>query len=234
MRGIYIVAGYPDRERFKECFESVVRNGFEFIEIGIPFNDPIDDGPVIAQAIHDSLEKGILVDQIIEDIIAFDGKPIKKYIMTYANIIYSYGIKKFSDTLSGHVSGIIIPDLPNRMARFFYDKGFAIPIVPFATLETRESDIKGMNASDSEFIYFVGLRGITGAVADYSAPEFLHAIDMIKKNTTKKVIVGFGIKTREDADNAIRISNGYVVGTEAVRRQNDPAAFDAYLKGLSI
>ncbi len=233
MRGIYLTGGYPDMDTFNECFHAVIRNNFDFIEIGIPFNDPIADGPVIARAIHSSLEGGTTPDAMIAAIVAQRNVPIKKYVMTYANIIYSYGVKKFSDRLAGSLDGVIIPDLPNRMARLFHDDGFGIPIVPFATLESRESDVEMMNRSESEIIYFIGVRGITGSTSDFTSPELQEKISMIKKHTGKKIIIGFGVKTADDAKQALSLGDGYVVGTEAVLRQKEPAALNDYLRSLN-
>jgi tryptophan synthase alpha chain len=232
MKGIYLAGGYPDRDRFGECVNAVIGGGFDFIEIGIPFNDPIADGPVIARAIYDSIGSGVTPAMVMEYITGLKQRPIKKYAMTYANIIYSHGIKKFSDRMAGCLDGVIIPDLPNRMARVFYDAGFEIPIVPFATLETRESDMALINESASEIVYFVGVRGITGAQSDFTSSELLEKIRLIKKHTNKKIIIGFGIKTGADAKLALDIGDGYVVGTEAVRRQNDPPALRQYLASL--
>jgi tryptophan synthase alpha chain len=232
MRGIYLVAGYPDSQTFRECYETVVRCGFDFIEVGIPFNDPIADGPVIADAIHRSLYNGVTPDGVMEDISTLKRGNIQQYVMTYANIIYSYGIKKFSEKMAGAIHGVIIPDVPNRMSDLFYDGGFGIPIVPFATLETRHADLDLMNRSKSEIIYVVGIRGITGSAGNLESPELHQKISMIKQNTDKKIIIGFGIKTRDDASTALRIGDGYVVGTEAVKRQNNPADLKKYLNSF--
>ncbi len=233
MRGIYLAGGYPDTSTFKKCFGAVVKNGFDFVEIGIPFNDPTADGPVIARAIHASLQSGVTPDLVMDDILSLRDTGIKKYVMTYANIIYSHGIRDFSDRMTGCLDGAIIPDLPNRMTNLFYGSGFGIPIVPFATLESRESDIEMMNKSRSEIIYLIGVRGITGSQSDFTSPELLDKICMIKQNTDKKVIIGFGIKTADDARQALSIGDGYVVGTEAVLRQKDPAALNDYLQSLN-
>lgn len=232
MRGIYLAGGYPDAGTFRKCFNAVVANGFDFVEIGLPFNDPTADGPVIARAIHASLESGVTPARVMDEILSLGGAPIKKYVMTYANIIYSFGLKEFSDRMAGCLNGVIVPDLPNRMTPLFYDSGFDIPIVPFATLESRESDIGIMNRSKSGIIYFIGVRGITGSTSDFTSPELLAKIRMIRENTDKKVIIGFGIKTADDAGQALAIGDGYVAGTEAVLRQGDPAALDRYLASL--
>ncbi len=233
MRGIYLVAGYPDRDKFLDCANAVERCGFDFIEVGIPFNDPMADGPVIAKAIHASLESGVTPDSVLGDILFLKNLKIKKYAMTYANIVYSYGIKKFSSRMSGVLDGVIIPDLPNRMAGLFYGEGLELPVVPFATLETRASDLELINKSESKIIYFVGVRGITGSAGNLESPELLNKLEMIRKNTDKKTIIGFGIKTRDDAERALRIGDGFVVGTEAVKRQKDPQELQEYLSSLT-
>ncbi len=213
---------------FRECCHVIAASGFDFIEVGIPFNDPIADGPVIAGAIGDSLAGGVTPDGVMEEIARQDiGIPV--YAMTYANVIYSPGMAVISKRMAPHLRGIIIPDLPNRMARRFHDEGFTIPIVPFATLETRESDIGIMNASESDIIYFVGIRGITGANSDLSAEELSEKVGLLRRHTAKKIIIGFGIKTPEDASRAVTMGDGFVIGTEAVRRQRDPAALGKYL-----
>jgi tryptophan synthase alpha chain len=232
MRGIYIVGGYPDREGFKERFVSVADCGYDFIEVGLPFNDPVADGPVIAEAINRSLERGATIDGIIDDVIKLKGIGIKKYIMTYSNIVYSYGISAFSSRLKEYIDGIIIADLPNRMMYRMYDGGFEIPIIPFATLETRISDIELIKRSKGDFIYFVGIRGITGGKADFASRELLEKIKMLRGETDKKIVIGFGIKTADDVKMAMEISDGFVVGTESVRRQESSAEFTGYIKSL--
>ncbi len=232
MKGIYIVGGYPHIDKFGECFKSVVKCGYDFIEVGIPFNDPVADGPVIASAINETIENGISVHDIIESLIEFRDVPIKKYIMTYSNIVYSYGIEKFSENLKSVIDGIIIADLPNRMRKLFYNEGFKIPIVPFATLETREKDIEIIMNSDSDFIYFVGIRGTTGAKADFTSAELIEKIKLLRKRTDKKIIIGFGVKTADDVKEAMDIGDGFVVGTEAVRRQKDIDEFESYIESL--
>jgi tryptophan synthase alpha chain len=232
MKGIYLTGGYPDSRTFRTCCEAVASSGFSFIEVGIPFNDPIADGPVIAGAIHESLRGGATPAAVMDDIERLKDLRLKKFVMTYANVIYSCGIREFSDRMAPFLDGVIIPDLPNRMSGLFYDSGFAIPIVPFATLESRESDIDAMNSSPSEIIYFIGVRGITGAQSDFAAPELIDKIGMIRRRTGKKIIIGFGIKTGSDAMQARSVGDGFVVGTEAVRRQRDPAVLREYLDSL--
>lgn len=233
MRGIYIVGGYPDRDAFRQRFADVCEAGFDFVEIGIPFNDPLADGPVIAGAQLAAVRSGITAETVAEDLRRLVNYPVRKYIMTYANIVYSTGMRRFSDMFGGIVDGIIIADLPNRMCDLFFGQGLSIPVIPFATLESRESDIEAAARSEADFIYFVGLRGITGSTADFSSPEMKEKVASLRRATSKKIVIGFGVKGPADASSALGLGDGYVIGTEAVRRQNDPVEFRRYLASLA-
>lgn len=230
MKGIYLVGGYPDRGSFIRSFNAVAESGADFIEVGIPFNDPVADGPVIAKAILQAADNGITADMVLEDIRANKKPGTAVYVMTYANIIYSYGIERFSQKGRDILDGLIIADCPNRKHQFFYERGLDIPLVPFGTLESRELDFDSLSESKGDFLYFVGLRGITGAAADFSSKELHDKLSMLRERTRKKVIIGFGVKTRKDAARALALGDGFVVGTEAVRRQDDENSLRDYLK----
>ncbi len=232
MKGIYIVGGYPSRKEFRDRAALIHSAGFDFIEVGIPFNDPVADGPVITETVGRVLESGITTENILEDIISISHIPIKKYIMTYANIPYAYGYEKFTKKMEHCITGMIIADLPNRMASRLTGMHDTIPLVPFATLETRESDMDCIRDSNSDFVYFVGLRGTTGSRADLTSTEITEKITRVREKTGKKTVVGFGIKSRQDAITALEIADGYVIGTEAVRRQNDREEFRKFLADI--
>ncbi len=232
MKGIYLVGDYPDRERFIAAFMAVADAGYDFIEVGIPFNDPVADGPVIAAAVNESVKRGVSADSVIDLLHELKDVKIKKYIMTYSNIVYSYGIEKFSHRVKDVIDGIIIADLPNRMRHHFSDSGFEVPIMPFATLETRDSDMEILKDAKGDFIYFVGTRGVTGSSADLKSGEIVSKIKALKKFTDKKIIIGFGIKTHADTLDACSLADGFVAGTEAVKRQGDTGELKVFLKEL--
>ncbi len=233
MKGIYIAGGYPDRGSFRKTAEAVQRCGFDFIEIGMPFNDPSADGPVISAALHDCVERGITPSQVMEDIESMEFLKIKKYIMTYANVIHSYGIKAFSDRMKGHINGLIIPDLPNRMHNYFYERGCSIPLITFVTPETREDDLDYIVSGRGDFIYLVGTRGITGAKSNTDRDELKRLISQIRKNLSLPIVLGFGIKSAGDAAMALADAGGYVIGTEAVKRQGNRKQFEEYLSMIT-
>lgn len=229
MRGFYIVGGYPDRDSFKKCLNSIAECGFEFIEIGIPFSEPVADGPVIASAIHEAVVKGVDIAAIMADVREMKQKypAIKAIVMTYANIIHGYGEKKFSDDFKDILSGVIIPDLPTRMHYWMVEKGLLIPIVPFVTPVSRDEDIDVLKGTEAPFVYYISIMGVTGSDTKKTKndrPERAKAV------TGKTVVTGFGIRTPEDAKNAIEATGGFIIGTEAVKRQKDFNEFVKYIK----
>lgn len=232
MRGIYIVGNYPDRESFVKCFDAVISAGYEFVEIGVPFSEPVADGPVIASAVQEALGSGVKAGDVLAGLKTLSKGKAKLYVMTYANIIYNYGIKKFSDDFKDVLSGLIIPDVPNMLHSYFYDQGFEIPLIPFVTPESREEDIKKAAVMKGDFIYFIGIRGITGGSVDLSSPEISERIQQIKAFTDKKIVMGFGIKDKTDADKALKVADGFVVGTAAVKLQKNAAEYSEFVNSL--
>jgi len=232
MRGIYMPGGYPDRKSFLKCFDAVVDAGFEFVEVGVPFSDPVADGPVIETALGKVIANGTTIYDIRDDLRKVKDAPIKTYVMTYSNMIYSYGISKFSEDFKDLIEGVIIADVPNRMHEYFYAKGFEIPIISFVTPESRKRDIADIWESKGDFIYFVGIRGITGGQSNNNSDEIKSRIAEIRDVTDKKIILGFGIRTKEDAKSALEVAGGFVVGTAAVKVQDDFAEYSKYIKSL--
>ncbi len=230
MRGIYIVGGYPNLKDFEICYKAVSQFNLDFIEVGLPFNDPVADGPVISKAIYETVDKKIKVDDILNVVEKYNVK--FKLIMTYANILYDYGYKKFTDRYSGLLNGAIIPDIPNKYVNKIKQVGLNIPIVPFITPETREEDLKLLKTTNAPFIYYVGFRGVTGANVSYDTEQMKKHIDTIKSLTSVPVIIGFGIKTKKDAENACNIADGFVIGTEVVKRQKNLKEFEKYLSDI--
>ncbi|ADD67950.1 tryptophan synthase, alpha subunit [Denitrovibrio acetiphilus DSM 12809] len=228
MKGFYIVGGYPDRDKFRECLFAVAERGFDFIEVGIPFSEPVADGPVIADAIHEAVEKGVNIDEIMNDMREMKEKypDIKAIVMTYANIFTGYGEKAFTEKFSDILDGVIIPDIPMRMQSWARERGLGIPAVPFVTPVSRLADIEALRGTDAPFIYYISIMGTTGSdVERKNADNGITAGEVIGK----PVVTGFGIRTPEDAKRALESTGGFVIGTEVVKRQGDIAEFKRYI-----
>lgn len=226
MKGFYMLGGYPDLQLFEEGF-SYITNRADFVEVGLPFNDPVADGPIIAKAAAETLKNRIDIKDILKIVEKY--KKSKVYVMTYGNIFYQYGLKRFSKDYKDLIDGVIVADLPNRMHNFFIDNGFEIPIIPFATPESRVDDILPLKNCVADFIYFIGVRGVTGTKANLLDKELIKKVKSVKEITSKSVVFGFGIKNRADADNVLLFSDGFVIGTEVVRRQTDMEKLKEYI-----
>jgi tryptophan synthase alpha chain len=230
MKGIYIVGGYPNLNDFEEILKIADNSDIDFIEIGIPFNDPVADGPVIASAIQKVVDNKTSLNDLIKIIKKYRNKTL--LAMTYANIIYDYGYQKFSNDFEEIFDGLIIPDIPNKYHEKIQKEGLKIPLVPFVTPETRESDLEKLSSVKSPFIYYVGVRGVTGGKANYDLEQMNENIQNIKKHTNKPVIIGFGIKTKEDTEKVMTVADGFVVGTEIVKLQDNSLKFKDLLDKL--
>jgi len=227
------VGGYPDRKAFQARLDDVVDAGFEFIEVGLPFSDPMADGPTITAAMTHVLDAAVKTENIIADLRKRRAYAVPLYVMTYANVVYRYGLERLTEDLKGLVSGIILADVPNRMHPFIRREGLGLPLIPFVTPESRESDVTGLSTSDTPFIYFIGIRGITGTSSRLENPEIVERINWIRQVTGKPVIMGFGIRTKDQARNALSVADGYVIGTAALELQHDEEAYRKFLRSIS-
>ncbi len=229
--GIYLVCDYPNRDDFLDAVRICEESNIEFLEVGFPFSDPVADGPVIEKAALDVLKKEN-TDDFIESLRHVRDIFSKKlYIMSYANVIFGYGIEDFARNVN-FIDGIIVADLPFVESREFetvFDK-YGINIVHFVTPESSFDDIDKIKENSKDFIYFVSTRGITGGGFNIDN-ETKEKIRYTMKNFQNFVILGFGIKNRYDIKEACRYADGVVIGTEAVRNINN-RKFKEYINEL--
>ncbi|WP_025209222.1 tryptophan synthase subunit alpha [Hippea sp. KM1] len=227
--GIYLVCNYPDREGFLRAVELCNRYGVDFLEIGLPFSDPTADGDVIEKASMEVLKRYRMADFLDSTKQArriFNGR---LYIMTYANIVFSYGIDRFAGDF-GFIDGLILADVPyresNRFKKPLSKKG--IGFVYFATPESRQEELERLKRDANDFIYFVSIRGTTGGEFRLD-DETKRKIEFLK-GAKHKVILGFGIRNKQDIENACRYADGVVIGTAAVEAMRGD--FETFLLSL--
>ncbi len=217
----YVMAGDPDPDHALAVMKGLPGAGVDVIELGIPFTDPMADGPTIQLAGQRALEAGMTVDkvlQMVRDFRAGDARtPI--VLMGYYNPIYSRGVDRFlAEATSAGVDGLIIVDLPPEE-----DAELCLPAnaagLNFIRLATPTTDAKRLPKvlqNTSGFVYYVSITGITGAAAAQTtdvAPE----VARIKASTDLPVIVGFGINTPEAARAIAGVADGCVVGSAIVK-----------------
>jgi len=216
----YIMAGDPDFETSLELVMGLPAAGVDIIELGLPFTDPMADGPTIQLAGGRSLTSGMTLMKTLEMARIFrendDSTPI--VIMGYYNPIYSYGVEQFLiDAKSSGIDGLIVVDLPPEE-----DEELCIPaqaaginFIRLATPTTDENRLPKVLQNTSGFVYYVSITGITGA-AEAQATDVGPEVARIQKNSGLPVVVGFGINTPEKAKAIAEVADGAVVGSAIV------------------
>ena len=218
----YVMAGDPDYETGLEIVKGLPAAGVDIIELGLPFTDPMADGPTIQLAGQRALEAGQDLEKTLQYARELrktdDTTPI--VLMGYYNPIYSRGVDRFlTDAVAAGIDGLIVVDLPPEE-----DEELCIPaqkaginFIRLATPTTDDKRLPKVLQNTSGFVYYVSVTGITGAAAaqaDDVAPE----VARIKSHTDLPVIVGFGIKTPKAAREIATVADGAVVGSAIVDR----------------
>ncbi|MEE9478992.1 MAG: tryptophan synthase subunit alpha [Kiloniellales bacterium] len=218
----YLMAGDPDRETWRRIFEGLPAAGADLIEVGMPFTDPMADGPAIQEAGQRALKGGIKLREILESVTAFrerDGEtPV--VLMGYYNPIHNYGVEAFlGDVKAAGVDGLIIVDLPPEE-----DEELCLPalaagvnFIRLATPTTDEKRAAKVLSNTSGFLYYVSITGITGT-RSAAAEEVRRHVDFLKGLTDLPIAVGFGVKTPEQAADIGHVAEAAVVGSALVNR----------------
>lgn len=218
---IYITAGAPDFQTTIEAVKAAEKSGADVIEIGIPFSDPIADGPVIQNASVIALKNGATMKkvlQLIKDLREVTQIPLVG--MGYINNILTYGVEKFIDDFkAAGLDGMIIPDLPHEESEDMRAvcKKAEFHLVEFVTPNTIVSRIKETCKSADGFIYCVSVNGVTGVrEIDYSVINDI--AKMVRQETNVPLAVGFGIGSPEAALAASEVADAVIVGSAVVKR----------------
>ena len=215
----FITCGDPDLETTAACVRAAVKGGADLIELGIPFSDPTAEGPVIQAANERALKGGVTTDRIFDLV-----KELRRDVsvpmvfMTYANVVYSYGIERFCDRCAQvGIDGMILPDVPfeekNEFAPACRARGLDFVSLIAPTSENRVA----MIAREAEgFLYIVSSLGVTGVRSEITT-DIGAMVRLVRENTAIPCAVGFGISTPEQAKKMADLSDGAIVGSAIVR-----------------
>ena len=221
---VYCTAGFPKKESTTEVLFALQNNGVDMIEIGMPYSDPIADGPVIQQSNMTAIENGMTIQFLFEQLNSVkDSITVPLIMMGYLNPVMQYGLEKFcEDAASAGISGIILPDLP----MYEYEEVFApvfkknnLSFIFLITPQTSEERIKKADKLSSGFLYAVSSSSTTGnnLNTEDKTTYFERIAAMDLKNP---LMIGFGINNKATFDTACTYAAGAIIGT-------------AYIKALS-
>lgn len=223
---IYFCAGCPTVEGTGDVIKTLEQKGIDMIEVGIPFSDPLADGPVIQSAGSTALKNGMTLKRIFSQLTEIkDEVRIPLILMGYLNVIMHYGIERFcQDCVKAGVSGAIIPDLPFKDymedVKPIADK-YDLRIIMMITPETSEERIRFIDEHTDGFIYMVSSASITGAQKsfDEAKQEYFRRINAM--NLRNPRMIGFGISNKQTLESAQQNAAGAIIGSKFVTLLNE-------------
>jgi tryptophan synthase alpha chain len=231
----YLMGGFPDVAASQAIGLAYADGGADLVELGVPFSDPLADGPVIQAAGTRALAAGTTVAAVLEVAAALSER-LPVVLMCYANQVMARGVEAFAAELSRvGVSGLIVPDLPLEEApavlKACDERGLAL--VPLVAPTTPDDRLARIGAQARGFIYTVSVTGTTGERSGSLRDGLAGVVARTAANTDVPVAVGFGISTPEHARGAAELADGVAVGTRAVQVAEDgPEALRDYVASL--
>ena len=215
----YIMAGDGGLDRLQPTILKLQELGVSAIEVGIPFTDPVADGPTIESAGERALAHGTTLRNVIETLTTFaDQLTIPLVAMTYLNPILAYGADRFAhDAAAAGIRGVIVPDMPFEESNIIHPalKAHGIALVQLVSLTSPAERIAKLAQASEGFIYAVTVNGITGARADFATNLEAH-FAKLKAASSIPVLAGFGISTPEQVQQFSSFADGVIVGSKIV------------------
>ena len=242
---VYFTAGYPKLEDTAVILESLANAGADIIEIGMPFSDPVADGPTIQESNMQALENGMNISLLFEQLKGIRNKvDVPIVLMGYLNPVVQYGIEAFCEKCKEvGIDGLILPDLPmHDYLKNFKDifDSYSLYNIFLITPQTSEARIKEIDENSAGFIYMVSSASITGAKKGISEDqeEYFNRINALKLKNPR--MIGFGISNRATFLKACEYANGAIIGSAFINLlrdsndlQNDISRFIQEIKGLN-
>ena len=231
---VYCTAGYPKLESTVEIMNILQQNGADLIELGMPYSDPLADGPVIQASSGIALQNGMTIKTLFGQLKDFRKTiSVPVILMGYMNPVLQYGFEKFcKDASEAGVDGLILPDLPEYEFETEYGniiKKYKLDFIFLVTPETSAERVKKLDTLSTGFIYAVSSSSITGTDKNFSTVEtYLEKLQSL--NLKNPILVGFGIKDKETFNDACKYSNGAIIGTAYIKALENSANIEASTK----
>lgn len=223
---IYFTAGFPSLNDTVTIIESLEKNGVDMIEIGLPFSDPLADGPTIQKSSTIALQNGMTTQLLFEQL-ATIRKTIKipLLIMGYFNPIMQYGVEKFCQKCNEvGIDGLIIPDLPLEVYQAEYQSIFEknnLKNIFLITPQTSEDRIHQIDALSNSFIYMVSTASVTGNQSGFGVEQIQYFNRIANMHLKNPQIVGFGISNNETFKQATQYQKGAIIGSAFIKQINN-------------
>ena len=218
---VYFTAGYPQLDSTTTIIQALQNNGADIIELGMPYSDPLADGPVIQESGNIALQNGMTIAVLFEQLKKIKGQiNIPIILMGYMNPVMQYGFEKFcADASAVGVDGLILPDLPEYEFEMEYGdiiKKYGLDFVFLVTPETSTERIQQLDNLSAGFLYAVSSSATTGKDKDFNSVEkYLEQLQSMQLKNP--VLVGFGIKDRNTFESACKYANGAIIGTAFIK-----------------
>lgn len=222
----YLTIGYPSLEKSEAAIDTLVGEGADIIELGVPFSDPFADGAVIRSAAYKALEQGVT----LADVLALAKRVRARHpdtglvLFSYYNLVFSCGLDKFADAAAdAGIDAVLAVDLPleerDELLAVLRPKGISyVPLIaPNTPIDRVVASAEGL---DDTFLYVITVKGITGARKELPK-ELSSRLDEIRAAVRLPVAAGFGISTKEQAEEVCRHADGYIIGSALVKRFGD-------------
>ena len=217
----FVTGGDPNQLTSQHILEKIINSGSDIIEIGMPFSDPMADGPTIELASNRAIKNGVNLTTIFNicEVIRNKNKEIPIILMGYYNVILHYGVKKFVEkcALVG-VDGLIIVDLQPEEDLELFDaiKSHDISLIRLITPNTTHERLTKITRTASGFLYYVTITGITGQ-GSADIEELNNSIKKIRQYTTLPIVAGFGINNKFQVNEICKVTDGVVVGSSIIK-----------------
>jgi tryptophan synthase alpha chain len=235
--GLFVTAGYPLRDSTPGLVEALEDGGADIIELGMPFSDPLADGPVIQNSSAESLSHGTTIGSILADVRRIrQGSEIPIVLMGYVNPILAYGEERFfAEAADAGVDGLILPEVPlEEYPRFAgplrtHDLAGILLVTPASSSDR----IEAIDARSSGFVYCVSATGVTGERKGRAPAEYL---ENVRRNAKRNpVLVGFGVSSPDDARAYAPAVDGVIVGSALIRflsTSPEPVAIESWVRAF--
>jgi tryptophan synthase alpha chain len=230
----YLMGGFPDQETATAVAGAYADAGADLIELGVPFSDPLADGPTIHAADTAALAAGATLESVLETC-AVVGERMPVALMVYANMVFATGAVEFAERAAdAKASGVIVPDLPLEEQTTIRDAltGRGLALIPLVAPTTPPERRVRICAGAQGFVYVVSTLGVTGE-REQLPPELTDLIAAAKEEAKVPVAVGFGISTPEQAATIGKLADGVIIGTRLVRAVADADGRDAAVAAVT-